>query len=160
MFRHEYHLVREQVLTSPLEEVFQYFADAGNLQELTPAWLHFHIHTPLPIEMGKDALIDYSLRLFAVPIRWRTQILIWDPPGRFVDIQLKGPYKTWRHTHEFIADPRGTRVIDRVLYELPIAPFGRLAHPFFVRPSLERIFDYRRDQMARRFDTIPLTPGT
>src|SRR5579871_5848818 len=94
---HEFH--GEQFLPRPLEEVFPFFADAGNLPILTPPWLHFHILTTRPIEMRRGALIDYRLRIHGLPIRWQSEIVEWDPPHRFVDEQRRGPYRLWHHEH-------------------------------------------------------------
>ena len=140
----------------PLEEVFEYFADAGNLQELTPPWLNFHIETPLPIEMRVGALIDYRLRLRVIPIRWRTLISAWEPPFRFVDEQIRGPYRLWHHEHTFRAVDGGTMIRDRVDYSVP---GGWLAHQLFVKRDLERIFRYREETMQRILGGTPRTVG-
>jgi ligand-binding SRPBCC domain-containing protein len=101
------------------------------------------------IEMGPGALIEYRLRLHGVPVRWRTRIEVWDPPRRFVDAQLRGPYTFWEHTHRFApAGPDAVQMTDRVRYSLPLGPLGELAHRLLVRRDLERIFDYRRDAVA------------
>ena len=135
-------LEREIELPLPQEDVFQFFSDAANLAVITPPELQFSIVTPLPIEMRKGTLIDYRLGLFLLRFGWRTEIVEWDPPHRFVDVQLKGPYRKWVHTHEFTAIAGGTRMRDHVDYELPLAPFGNLALPV-VKLQLKRIFDYR-----------------
>jgi len=149
-----YHtLVREQVLPGPPEEVFPFFADAGNLEAITPPWLSFAVTTPRPIEMRTGALIEYRLRLHGVPVRWRTRIESFDPPHTFVDVQVSGPYKLWHHTHVFEPDGRGGTIMrDRVRYALPFGPLGALAHLMFVRRDLRRIFDFRQKTVARRLD--------
>jgi ligand-binding SRPBCC domain-containing protein len=124
----------------PLKEVFPFFADAANLQALTPPWLGFEILTPLPLAMREGALLDYRLRLHGIPITWRTEITAWDPPGRFVDEQLRGPYRLWVHEHTFTEAPGGTQVADRVRYAVP---GGRLVHRLFVAPDLRKVFAYR-----------------
>jgi len=131
-----------QSLTLPgsPEEVFGFFADAANLNDITPHWLGFRILTPLPIEMREGALIDYRIRLRGLPMRWRTRIEEWRPPHRFVDTQLRGPYSLWRHTHTFEATPDGTICRDHVAYAHHGGP---LMERFFVRPEIERIFEYR-----------------
>lgn len=134
-------------LARPLEAVFPFFADARNLDALTPAWLHFRILTPLPIEMRPGAIIDYRLRLRGVPIRWRTEIAEWEPPHRFVDVQRRGPYRLWHHEHRFTRVGGGTLVEDRVRYRMW---GGRLVHAPFVRGDLERVFRHRQQQVRER----------
>ncbi|MCA9027635.1 MAG: SRPBCC family protein [Planctomycetaceae bacterium] len=140
-------------LPQPLEEVFAYFADAGNLEALTPPWLHFHIETLLPIAMAEGTLIDYRLKLRHIPIRWRTEITGWKPPYQFVDQQLRGPYREWIHTHSFEPHQGGTTVRDDVRYAVP---GGRLIHDWFVGPDLRRIFEYRHKVLL---DTFALPSG-
>jgi ligand-binding SRPBCC domain-containing protein len=146
----------EIVLPHPRPEVFAFFADAANLQELTPPWLHFRLDTPPPIAMFEGALIEYRLRVHRVPVRWRTRITAWEPPRRFVDEQLRGPYRLWLHEHLFeeAESPDGaaaTRVIDRVRYAVPGGPLGILADRLLVRRDVERIFAFRRQRLAERF---------
>lgn len=141
-------ITRELWLPRPRAEVFAFFADAANLEAITPEWLHFHILTPPPIEMREGALIDYRLRVRGLPMRWRTLISAWEPPVRFVDEQLRGPYRTWVHEHTFEERDGGTLVCDRVRYA---APFDWLVHRWLVRPDVERIFDYRTRVLRERF---------
>jgi ligand-binding SRPBCC domain-containing protein len=143
-------LETHQRLRRPIPEVFPFFADAANLERLTPPELRFEILTPLPIEMREGTRIEYRLRLFGLPFRWRTRIAIWDPPLRFVDVQERGPYRLWEHSHHFAPDGDGARVDDRVRYQLPLRPFGEIAHPL-VRRQLERIFAYRTRVLSERF---------
>ncbi len=155
MSRSGVHLLeRSQRLEVPPPRAFEFFADARNLEAITPPWLCFEMVTPEPITMRKGTLIDYRLKLHGIRIRWRTRIEIWEPPRRFVDVQLRGPYTLWEHTHTLEPDGDGAAVIgDRVRYALPFGPVGRIAHAAFVRRDLERIFDYRSqavaDQIAR-----------
>jgi ligand-binding SRPBCC domain-containing protein len=147
-------LTREQELPAPPHAVFPFFGDAHNLEAITPPWLGFRVTTPQPIEMAPGTLIEYRLRLHGIPIRWRTRIALWNPPNRFVDVQLSGPYKLWHHTHDFEpwvgGDGNGTLMRDTVRYALPLGPFGEIAHRLLVRRDLARIFDFRRDEVQRR----------
>ena len=147
-----YHtLRREQRLPGSPDDVFPFFADAGNLEAITPPWLSFAITTPRPIDMHVGTIIEYRLRLHALPIRWLTQIEAWEPGVRFVDRQLRGPYALWHHTHEFEPAPGGgTLMRDVVRYALPLGPAGGIAHALVVKRDLERIFDFRREEVARR----------
>ena len=141
----------EQFVPRPLVEVFKFFSDARNLQRLTPAWMHFRILSVDPEPVQKGTLIRYSLRWRIFPIRWTTEIIAWEPPYRFVDIQSKGPYKLWRHEHRFVAEGGGTRILDEVQYQLPFGPFGRLAHALKVKKDVETIFAYRKDTVGKIF---------
>ncbi len=147
-----YHtLRREQRLPGAPDDVFAFFAEAGNLEAITPPWLGFAIVTPRPIAMGVGTLIEYALSVHRVPISWLTRIEVWEPGARFVDQQLHGPYALWHHTHEFEATADGSTLMrDSVRYALPLGPLGALAHAVLVRRDLERIFDYRRAEVARR----------
>ena len=131
-------------LDFPIEEVFEFFSNATNLERITPPELSFRILTPLPIEMRDGARIDYELSLFHIPFRWKTEIASWRPNERFVDEQLSGPFRLWHHTHEFRESTRGTRMMDTVRYSLPLAPVGELALPL-IRRQLEKIFNYRSE---------------
>jgi ligand-binding SRPBCC domain-containing protein len=137
-------LERSQRIARPPEEVFAFFSDAHNLEAITPDWLRFRIVTPGRIEMAPGALIEYRLRLHGLPIRWLTRIEEWEPGRRFVDVQVRGPYALWHHTHEFETDGDGATVVrDRVSYALPLGPLGELARSAFVARDLDRIFDHR-----------------
>ena len=139
-------------LPRPRPEVFAFFADASNLQELTPPWLHFRILTPLPMEMREGALIEYRLRLHGFPIRWKTRITAWDPPVRFVDEQLRGPYHLWIHEHTFEEDGEGTIITDYVRYAVP---FGALANRLLVARDVRAIFEYREARLRETFTSHP-----
>lgn len=138
---HELHTTLE--LPLPIDEVFAFFAEAGNLQRITPPELRFEILTTLPLEMRRGTLLEYRLGLFGIPFGWRTRIAAWDPPHGFIDVQLEGPYAVWEHTHTFAATDGGTLIDDHVRYRLPLSPLGDLAHPL-VRRQLDRIFSYRQ----------------
>lgn len=144
------HLLRSQIeLDRPLDEVFDFFADAGNLEIITPPELRFRILTPLPIKMKPGVQIRYQLSLYGIPFNWLTEITVWEPGVQFVDRQLSGPYKLWVHTHSFRADgPLRTIIEDEVQYALPLEPLGHLALPI-VRKKLNRIFQYREEQVAK-----------
>ena len=142
-------LEREQVVRRPLAEVFEFFARAENLERITPSWLSFRTLTPGPIEMGPGTLIDYRLRLHGLPLRWTSRIELWEEQRHFVDQQVHGPYRFWRHLHEFVPLGRGTCVRDRVEYALPLGSVGDLLGLPVVRRDLVRIFDYRRSSVAR-----------
>jgi len=138
-------LEREAAYPRSLAEVFGFFADAGNLEVITPPWLRFKILTPLPIAMRVGAIIDYQLTLRRLPIRWRTEITAWEPPHRFVDEQRRGPYRLWRHEHTFREEGNSVRVRDRVQYAHLGGP---VVQALMVAPELRRIFDYRMEVIS------------
>ncbi len=146
-----YTLRRQQCLPGTPEEVFEFFADAHNLEAITPPLLRFRMLTPNPITMGAGTLLRYRLKVRGLPVRWLTVIQEWDPPHRFIDEQLEGPYALWHHTHTFEPDEDGGTVMrDLVRYALPLGALGGLAHRLLVRNDLERIFDYRAQAVAAR----------
>ncbi len=138
-----------QWVPTAVASTFAFFADAANLEAITPSFLNFRIITPLPIPMRQGTLIDYWLRLDGLPIRWRTEITRWEPGHAFVDTQLRGPYARWVHLHTFEDEAGGTRLRDRVEYALPFDPLSRPMHGLYVRPTIERIFRHRRVVIAR-----------
>lgn len=151
MFGHHV-LRREQPLPAPPAEVFPFFAEAGNLEAITPPWLRFAIVPPRPSGLGAGMLIEYRLRLHGVPISWLTRIEEWVPGERFVDQQLRGPYAFWHHTHEFEPDgDGGTLMRDTVRYALPYGPLGEVAHRLIVARDLAAIFDYRTERVRAAF---------
>ena len=148
-------LRRQMKVNRPIDGVFRFFSDASNLGRITPPEMGFEILTPLPIEMREGTLIDYRLRLWGIPMSWRTLISSWDPPHGFVDEQLRGPYRTWIHTHRFAqdeVDASATWIHDEVEYRLPFGPAGTVALPM-IRRQLDRIFDYRGAVTADLLET-------
>jgi ligand-binding SRPBCC domain-containing protein len=149
-------LERSQLVPRPRAEVFAFFADARNLERLTPGFLSFKILTPDPIEMRPGTLIDYRLSLFGIGFRWRTEIVVFEPGIRFVDVQLRGPYQRWHHAHGFADAPGGgTLIEDRVEYQLPLGPLGELAWALVVRRQLDTIFEHRRRIIEALWGTPP-----
>jgi ligand-binding SRPBCC domain-containing protein len=153
----QYRLKTRLFVARPLEETFAFFADAGNLQKLTPPWLSFRIRTPQPIAMRPGALIDYLIVVHGLPVPWRTRISEWAPPARFVDEQLWGPYWKWHHTHAFSAVDGGTMVEDTVHYS-PIG--GAMMQALMVKNDLTKIFTYRQFAILEEFQVPPRGPIT
>lgn len=149
-------LRRTQTVAAPRERVFAFFERAENLEAITPAFLRFRIVTRGPIEMKLGAIIDYRLRLRGVPIRWRTRIAEYDPPRRFVDEQIHGPYRRWVHEHRFEPGPDNSTIMhDLVHYQLPRVPMQGLIQRWLVAPDLARIFDFRAAEIDRVFAASP-----
>lgn len=144
----EHRLKSSLMVRRPRIEVFEFFSNATNLERLTPPELNFHILTPQPIAIERGTLIDYQLSLYGMPIKWRTEITVWDAPNEFVDTQLSGPYSQWIHRHTFTElSPNETAIEDEVKYRLPLEPLGDIVH-FLVRRQLEYIFGYRQKVIA------------
>jgi len=141
-------LETELWLPRPRDQVFQFFADPRNLERLTPDWIQFEMVTPPEVNIGQGTLLDYRLRLHRIPLRWQSEIAVWDPPARFVDRQTRGPYSKWVHEHTFNERDGGTLIGDRVEYAVP---GGRLVQKFLVAPDLERIFNYRHRVLEEIF---------
>jgi hypothetical protein len=135
----------------PPAAVFPFFADAQNLERLTPDWLSFRILSPLPIDMHVGTTIDYRIALHGVPLRWRTRIARWEPPFAFADEQLRGPYVLWHHTHTFTPCDGGTVLGDDVVLRPKGGPLAGLVMKLFVRRDVERIFRHRAAVMADLF---------
>ena len=140
------------ILTKPIHEVFPFFANSENLNAVTPPWLNFEILTSLPIAMKIGTKVDYRLSLHGIPIRWRSEITEWNPPHKFTDVQLKGPYRFWKHEHFFVSEGNQTRMIDRVEYAIPGWIFAPIVHSLFVKRDLEKIFDYREREFLEIFN--------
>ena len=144
----EFTFEAETCVPHPRSEVFPFFAEARNLQTLTPPWLKFEVLTPAPMVVRAGTLIDYRITVHGLTIRWRTEIAEWDPPHRFVDVQLRGPYTLWHHTHTFEESDGGTLCRDRVRYR---PRGGALINWLFVRRDVERIFQYRQQRLWEIF---------
>lgn len=147
-----YQLHHSQVIKKSLPDVFSFFENPANLKKITPPNLGFQILTPTPIQMGEGCLIDYTVRILGLPIRWTSLIAEYDPPYKFVDVQLKGPYSFWHHTHLFKEHPEGTQIEDVVRYCLPFGILGQLMHGLLVQRQLQSIFDYREKVIAGFFE--------
>jgi ligand-binding SRPBCC domain-containing protein len=141
-------LHREQRLDGTPEEVFPFFADARNLEAITPPLLRFRVVTPRPLDVRAGTFLQYRLRVHGVPVTWHTIIQAWDPPHRFVDVQVRGPYALWHHTHTFTATgDHGTLMTDTVRYAIGFGPLGELAHRALVRRDVEAIFAFRAQRV-------------
>jgi ligand-binding SRPBCC domain-containing protein len=146
-----YTLEKEILLPRPIEEVFGFFADARNLQTITPPWLHFAIKTPGEIHMRPGTRIDYRLRVRGIPLTWVSEITAWEPPHRFVDEQRKGPYRLWIHEHRFSEKDGHTLAADSVRYAVP---GGALFHKLFVERDVQKIFEYRSSKLKELFPAV------
>jgi hypothetical protein len=144
-------LRRQQWIRRVPHEVFAFFSEAANLEVLTPRWLGFRMLTPGPIRIAAGTRLRYRLSVHGMPLTWTTEIRRWDPPLRFIDVQLSGPYRLWHHTHRFEAYGGGTRMTDIVRYRLPFGILGRAVHALIVRRDVERIFDYRFERINALF---------
>lgn len=157
-----YNLQRKQIIPRRRKEVFAFFSKPENLSLLTPPSLEFNILTPVPVQMNEGALVDYTIKVAGLPVRWTTLITLFDAPTIFVDVQLKGPYSFWHHTHEFADVDRGTEMTDSVRYGMPAGCLGSIVHTLFVKPQLRRIFEYREKRLKEIFPdegTVALSAG-
>lgn len=144
-------LTMSQWLAKPPQELFEFFGDAYNLEKITPSLLSFKVLTPKPIEMKPGTLIDYKLKVRGLPIKWTTKITAWDPPHRFCDTQLKGPYKQWVHIHTFTPEDGGTRCDDIVEYAPLGGPLAPLINKLFVQRDVQQIFAHRAKVLEEMF---------
>lgn len=142
-------------------DVFPFFASAENLPAITPAWLHFSVRCAVPTPLRQGVRIDYRLRVHGIPLHWQSEITVWEPPFRFRDVQRRGPYRRWEHTHSFLPHEGGSLCLDEVEYEVP---GGAWVERWFVRRDLRRIFEFRQRALLRHFtgrsaDVVNATGG-
>ena len=141
--------MQDRVFTSelcvpvPRDAVFAFFAEPRNLEAITPPWLRFRIIEQSSVQIEEATELTYRLRIHGIPVTWRSRIAEWFPNERFVDVQLKGPYSKWHHTHSFHDHSTGTLIRDRVLYRLPLGRLGHWIGGRFVASDVKKIFDYR-----------------
>lgn len=140
-----------QWIARPVHEVFDFFSSEANLEKLTPPWLSFRVLGKSTPKIETGTLIDYQLRLSGLPLKWRTRIEEWEPGKRFVDTQLSGPYRKWHHTHTFTAENGGTRMQDRVIFQLPLGLLGNLCAGWKVKRQVRDIFRFREEQIEKIF---------
>src|SRR5579864_128518 len=146
-----YTLAFTQQVARPLAEVFDFFSRAENLEALTPPWLNFKILDVQPQPVQQGTLINYNLRVHGIPLRWTSEIVEWEPPHRFVDLQLRGPYKLWRHEHRFEARDGGTLITDTINLALPLGILGEIAYKIKVKSDVEEIFAFRERRIHSLF---------
>lgn len=146
-----YTLAFTQQVSRPVPEVFDFFSRAENLEVLTPPWLNFRILNAEPQPVQQGTLIHYGLRVHGIPLRWTSEIVEWEPPHRFVDLQLRGPYKLWRHEHGFEARDGGTLISDTISLSLPLGFLGQLAYRIKVRSDVQEIFTFRKEKVRALF---------
>ncbi len=142
------------VVAASLQKTWDFFSTPENLASITPPWLKFTVRAPAPNRIEIGTLLNYTIRWMGVPIGWRTRIIDCAPPERFIDLQVRGPYRLWHHTHSFAAVDGGVECSDRVLYALPMGPFGQAIHALAVRNQLVEIFRYRRKVIADRLGWV------
>lgn len=148
----KHYFKQEQVIEASLDEVWKFFADARNLKELTPATMHLKVISSLnPFMIYKGMIIAYYVSpLFRIPMYWETEIIAVNKHQSFVDIQKKGPFKTWIHQHTFSVVENGILMIDEVEYEMPLGKIGDMFHSL-VFSQLKTLFNYRQNKIKSRF---------
>jgi len=140
----------------PIREAFEFFSNPRNLERLTPDLVHFQFLTPPPERVSPGTILEYRLRLYRIPVKWRTRIESVEAPISFIDVQEKGPYAMWRHTHSFReVDATHTEIRDKVEFAMPLGPLGEIAYRVLVAGSLQQIFDYREAALRRLFPATP-----
>lgn len=145
----------EQLIPRSVSEIFPFFSEAKNLELLTPPWLSFHVLKTTTPEIQVGTLIDYKLKIRGFPMYWQTRIEEWVPMQKFVDTQLRGPYKLWHHTHEFIPQGSGTLMIDTIRYQVPLGQLGQILAGWYVKNDIQKIFNYRQQVIAKTFGGLP-----
>ncbi|GAB4175444.1 MAG: SRPBCC family protein [Calditrichia bacterium] len=146
------HIYQNEIfLPATLEQAFAFFQNVQNLAKITPPWVHFEIITPPPLDIYEGREYEYKLKVNGIPMHWKTLISVWEPPHRFVDVQLKGPYKTWVHEHSFFERENGVLMIDTVRYQLPLGFIGELIHIMQVKKFIKQIFEYRNQIISAVF---------
>ena len=153
----EWSLERTQVVPVSLDQAFAFFADARNLERITPPWLRFRI-VEAPEVLAAGARLRYRLSLFGIPIRWRTEIVAWNPSRGFVDVQRRGPFLLWEHAHRLAPVDGGTEIYDLVRYRLFLGPIGALVQRLLVRRWVDEIFDYRARKVPALLTRAPAAP--
>jgi ligand-binding SRPBCC domain-containing protein len=146
-----HYLVTTTIIDKPIGEMFDFFSKAENLNKITPPELSFNILTPLPFEMKKGTLIDYKIKLNGIPMKWKTKISVWEPPFRFIDEQLKGPYVKWIHEHRFESLGNKTRMTDTIEYLSPGWILEPVINKLFVENKVKAIFNYRETKLKELF---------
>ena len=152
-------LKRRQLLPRPAREIFHFFEKPENLEKITPASVGFVILTPKPIKMQAGTVLDYTIRIMGLPVRWTTLIQRYEPPDIFVDVSIRGPYSFWHHTHTFEETEDGTVMTDEVRYAMPFGFLGRIVHGMWVKKQLNYIFDYRAKVIAELIDSAETHPA-
>ena len=145
-------------LARPRPEVFAFFADPRNLLRLTPPRVGLRLRTDCST-LAAGAVLDFRVRWLGVPLRWRSYVREYDPPYRFVDVQVRGPWARWEHRHLFLEDGGGTWVEDRVTYRLPLGPLGRLAHHALVERQLRALWAYRQARLGELVGRVGAPTG-
>ena len=144
-------LKTEVILNAPIDTVFSFFSNIENLEKITPNWLNFSLLAQPPMTIKKGSLFHFQIRLFKIPLKWKTEITCWEPPFRFSDEQIKGPYKKWIHEHRFIEEGNQTRMIDTVHYKVPGWFLSPLILKLFVKSAVIEIFRYRTEKIKQIF---------
>ncbi len=153
-------LEREQWMPQPIEEVWDFFSTAKNLNRMTPDFLKFEILRGGEEPMFAGQIIEYRIEAIrGIKQLWITEITRCEPLSYFIDEQRIGPYRLWHHLHRFEEDGQGVRMLDRVHYQLPFGILGQFVHAIFVRRRLRRIFDYRGLFMQQEFNASPASQG-